>query len=67
MEMRTMYTNERAYCFLSDAEKAALVDAQKEGQVSFMANAGFWLKLHRSHTKLYSTSIYRIHKPRVGK
>jgi hypothetical protein len=57
-----MYTNERAYYFLSEAEKAELETAHKEGRVVFMGHDPEWYS--KTEPKFISYLTYRITKPK---
>ena len=65
--MSTLYNNERAYCFLSEAEQAELEAAQKEVRVVFLSLSDSWKKLSDSQTQFYGPSVYRITKPELTK
>jgi len=61
--MSTMYDNERAYCFLSDAEKAELDAAQKAGRVMILLGFAIFKKRHNLAGPFHEASVYRIAKP----
>lgn len=59
--MSTLYTNERAFCFLSEAEQAELIEARKEGRVVFLAGLN-WSQTG-AREPMAINGIYRITKP----
>jgi hypothetical protein len=66
IEMSTLYTNERAYCFLSEAEQAELEAAKKEGRVVYLD--GFGEEWREKNTgRFCKTTVYRITKPELTK
>jgi hypothetical protein len=63
--MSTLYDNERAYFFLSDAEKAELEAANNEGRVMFLSVTGDFVG--QPMGSACKNLVYRIAKPEPTK
>jgi hypothetical protein len=63
--MSNLYENERAYCFLSEAEQAELAAEYEAGRVLFMGHGLGWYPKPNFVFNPYT--VYRITKPELTK